>query len=61
MKIQSCTFCGNEETLEQLLFKCTGTEGKRNHIRQSIREKRIWQTSDILPALDDLSDYLSDN
>ena len=43
-----CAFCGNEETVEHLLFECTGTEDRRKNIRQFIREKRIRQSSDIL-------------
>ena len=43
-----CTFCGNEETVEHLLFDCEGTEDRRKDIRQFIRENRIRQNRDIL-------------
>ena len=43
-----CTFCGNEETVEHLLFDCEGTEDSRKDIRKFIRENRIRQNSDIL-------------
>jgi len=42
------SFSGNEETVENLIFKCAGTEGRRKDIRQFIMEKRIRQDSDTL-------------
>ena len=43
-----CSFCGNEETVERLLFECAGIGGRREDIRQFIKVKRIRLSSDIL-------------